>query len=390
MISLQRYRALFSVPGVPGLFIASSVGRLPIGMSGLAILLLVQSATGSFTSGGIATGCYVAGLACIAPILGRFIDRTGPRLTLAVSALLFPASMAALVGAVSTGVPNAVVLGCAVAAGATFPPITVCMRTYLRQRLADEALLATAYSTDSILIEVMFIAGPMLVAVFVAYATPGMAVAFSAGCGLVGVALFLRFVPGWKIEERRRATLLGPLGERDFTALIAIVLCYALAFGLTELAVAAYASEAQRPALAGVFLGLMSAGSAFGGLAYGSRGWHAPLLRQFSVTLAIMGAGLLLLAGSWGPIAFGALCIVAGVVMAPALIIQSMLVTKTAQAGHTTEAFTWSSSALLSGVGLGMAAGGALVEWARSPAALFAAGAAALLAAAAAGLLARR
>jgi hypothetical protein len=217
-----------------------------------------------------------------------------------------------------------------------------------------------------------------------------MAVAFSAGCGLLGVVLFLRFVRGWKIQERRRATLLGPLGERDFTALIAIVLCYALAFGLTELAVAAYASEAQRPALAGVFLGLMSGGSAFGGLAYGSRGWHAPLLRQFSATLAVMGVGLLLLAGSWGPIAFGGLCIVAGVVMAPALIIQAMLVAKTATAEHTTEAFTWSSSALLSGVGLGMAAGGALVEWARSPAALVAAGAAALLAAAAAGLLSRR
>jgi predicted MFS family arabinose efflux permease len=390
LISLQRYRALFGVPGIAGLFIASTVGRLPIGMSGLAILLLVQSATGSFASGGIVTGCYVCGLACLSPVLGRLIDRNGPRLTLAICALLFPASMAALVVAVSADASNVLVLACAAAAGATFPPITVCMRTYLKQRLGEEALLATAYSTDSILIELMFIAGPMLVAIFVAYATPRVAVGFSAASGLVGVVLFLRFVRGWKIEHRRRATLLGPLGQRYFAALIGIILCYALAFGLTELAVAAYAAEADRPALAGVFLGLMSAGSAFGGLAYGSRSWHAPLLSQFSMTLAIMGVGLLLLTGSWGPVSFGVLCIVAGVVMAPALIIQSMLVAKTAQPEQTTEAFTWSSSALLAGIGLGMAAGGALVEWARSPAALFAAGTAALVAAAAAGMLARR
>jgi predicted MFS family arabinose efflux permease len=69
------------------------------------------------------------------------------------------------------------------------------------------------------------------------------------------------------------------------------------------------------------------------------------------------------------------------VVMAPALIIQSMLVAKIARAEHVTEAFTWAASALLSGVGIGVAAGGALLEYWRSPAVL-AAGAAAALAAA--------
>jgi predicted MFS family arabinose efflux permease len=180
------------------------------------------------------------------------------------------------------------------------------------------------------------------------------------------------------------------MGQTDFVLLIAIVLCYALAFGLTELAVAAYALEAKRPALAGVFLGLMSAGSAFGGLAYGSRSWRGPLLRQFSVTLAVMGVGLLVLGGSWGIVTFAVLAIFAGVVMAPALIIQSMLVAKTARPEQVTEAFTWSTSGLLAGIGLGMAAGGVLVEWRGSSAALVVAGAAAIVAAVAAGFLARR
>jgi predicted MFS family arabinose efflux permease len=359
-------------------------------MSGIAILLLVQGDTGSFAAGGTATGCYVAGLACVAPVLGRIIDRNGPRVTLLVCAVLFPASMAALVTAVGAGSAMPLVLLCAIAAGATFPPVTVCMRTYLRQLVAGDAPLSTAYSADSILVEVMFIVGPMLVAFFIAYSTASAAVWFAAASGFLGAVIFLGALRGWRIEPRRESTLLGPLAQREFVLLIAIVLCYAMAFGLTELAVAAAATEASRPALAGVFLGLMSAGSAFGGLAYGSRSWRGPLIRQFSTTLAVMGAGLLVLAGPWSVAMFGLLSIVAGVVMAPALIIQSMLVAKTAKPEHITEAFTWSTSGLLAGIGFGMAAGGALVEWGRSPAALCAAGAAALIAAAAAGMMARR
>jgi hypothetical protein len=51
-------------------------------------------------------------------------------------------------------------------------------------------------------------------------------------------------------------------------------------------------------ALAGVLLGLMSAGSALGGLAYGSRAWHFPLARQFAAALALTAVGLAVLRGS--------------------------------------------------------------------------------------------
>ena len=392
MISLAKYKHVLASPGLGYLFAASIIGRLPIGMSGLSILLLVQGASGSFATGGAATGCFVAGLACVAPALGRIIDRYGPWAVLVTSAVLFPAWLIALVAAVSAGTSSLSIALCAAAAGACFPPITVCVRTFLRQRFGDDPALATAYSLDSVLIETIFIAGPLLVALFFAAASARFAIWFAAACGFMGVFLFLRSgaLRQWRIEARTRGTLLGPLAQMRFVALIAIVLCYALGFGLTELGATAYANEAGRPALAGVFLGLMSVGSAFGGLAYGSAHWHTPLLRQFAAMLAIMGAGLLLLAAPWSQLVFAILCIFAGVVMAPALIIQSMIVAKTARPEHTTEAFTWSSSALLAGVGLGMALGGVLVEIWHSPASFAAAGAAALLAATSALWLSRR
>lgn len=392
MISFGPYVRLLSDPSLRALFTASIIGRIPVGMSGLAILLLVQSASGSFAAGGAANAAFIVGLAAVAPALGRIIDRSGPRATLVVCGVLYPTALCALVFAVSAQAPSGVVLAFAVAAGATFPPITVCMRTFLRQQIPEERALATAYSLESVLIETVFIVGPMLVAAFIAWGSAASAVGFAAACAALGVLLFLRApaLGSWRVEARVQASVFGPLAQPRFSALMVVVLCYASAFGLTEIGVAGYAAEAGSPALAGVLLGLMSVGSAAGGLTYGSRAWHRPLLVQFASMLAVMGAGLLLLAGPWTPIAFAFCSLLGGVVMAPALIIQSMLVAKIARPEQTTEAFTWSTSALLTGVGAGAALGGVLIEWRSSAAAFVAAGILALVAALAAAWLSRR
>jgi predicted MFS family arabinose efflux permease len=265
------------------------------------------------------------------------------------------------------------------------------MRAYFRRRLRNDDLLAAAYSLESVLIELIFIIGPMLVAIFVAWASAAAAVLFAASCGSIGSLLFLHAPPlrNWRVEPRSAPKLLGPLAEAGFIPLVAVILCYSVAFGLLEVGFAAYATEAGNVALAGVLLGLMSVGSALGGLAYGSRSWHQPLTRQFALMLALMGAGLAVLALPWAPVPFALWSLFAGIVMAPALIIQSMLVAKTARPEHMTEAFTWSASALLSGVGAGVALGGLLLERFASPAALAAASAVAFVAAAGAWVLRR-
>ena len=392
MISLARYVALLEPRDLRQTIAASMIGRLPIGVTGLAILLLVQSASGSFALGGAATAAYVIGLAALAPVLGRLIDRRGPRPTLMTCALAFPAALILLLVAVQRAdAPWWMVLLCAGSAGAAFPPITVCMRTYFRQRLRNEDLLTAAYSLESVLIELIFIIGPLLVALFVALASAAAAVLFAAACGCVGTLLFLRAPPlmAWRVEARSKPGFLGPLAQPGFVPLITVILCYSMAFGLLEVGFTAYATEAGNVALAGVLLGLMSAGSALGGLAYGSRSWYLPLARQFALMLGLMGAGLAVLALPWSPWPFALWSLFAGVVMAPALIIQSMLVAKTARPEQMTEAFTWSTSALLSGVGAGVALGGVVLERYPSPAALGAGAAVALLAAGGACLLRR-
>jgi MFS family permease len=386
VISLDRYVRLLSQPGLGSTILASLLGRLPIGIAGLAILMLAQDTTGSFATGGAVAACYVAGLAAVAPLLGRLIDRYGPRTILLCCAFAFPSALAGLVAALSAAVPRGLAFALAMLAGALFPPITVCMRTFLKQRLQEEALLSTAYSVESVCIELIFLLGPMLVAVFVGLASPAAAVLFAAACGCAGTLLFQRTqaLMTWRIEPRGAPSLFGPLAEPGFGPLLAVIVCYAIAFGLIEIGTTAYATEVGRPALAGVLLGIMSIGSVTGGLVYGSRSWRLPLTRQFPIMLGLMGLGVVPLALLSAPWAFSVGCVAAGVAMAPALIMQAMLVAKNSRPEHSTEAFTWSSTGLLAGVGLGLMLGGALLEVAKSPA-VFAAAAALSVAA---GLLA--
>jgi predicted MFS family arabinose efflux permease len=215
-----------------------------------------------------------------------------------------------------------------------------------------------------VLIETIFIAGPVLVALFVAYVSASSAVLFAAVCGITGTLLFLRTpaLRTWRIEARSGKSPFGPLAKPGFPSLFIVVLGYSGSFGLVEIGVTAYSAEAGNAALAGVLLGLMSAGSAAGGLAYGSRSWRLPLARQFAITLCLLGVGIAILALPMNAWFFAVVSVAAGVVMAPTLTIQSMLVARIAAPEHLTEAFTWSTTGLLAGVGIGMAGGGWLVE----------------------------
>ena len=225
--------------------------------------------------------------------------------------------------------------------------------------------------------ELIFILGPALVALFTAFASPAAAVLFAAVCGCAGSMLFQRSraLAEWRIEPRGTPSFTGPLAGRGFVPLLGVIVCYASAFGLVEVGTTAYATEHGEPALAGVLLGVMSVGSALGGLVYGSRTWRLPLTRQFPLMLTMMGLGIIPLAVASNAWLFGAWCLLAGIAMAPALIMQSMLVAKSARSDQATEAFTWSSTGLLAGVGLGLTLGGAMLESTRS-AAVFAAAAA--------------
>ena len=365
MISFQRYAVLFRVPEVARTLRASMVGRLPIGMAMLAILLFVQSATGSFARAGAASALYVFGLAVLAPFIGRLIDRIGPRPVLLTNAVIYPASLLLLVVLVTHQAAPLWVAVCALVAGAMLPPVTICVRTLLPRLVTEPGLLQTAYSVDSALIEAVFILGPALVAAFMVFQQPAGAVLMAAVCAAVGTLIFVRApaVRDWAVPRRAvRRSILGPLTEPKLLALLAATILYSVSFGLFEVAVPAYATQQGRPAAAGVILAMASLGSAFGALAYGSREWRLALQRQFLLALMLMAGGMLLLALVSNIYLFALLSVFACMPMAPVIAAQSMLLSRLAPRAMLAESFTWSTTCLLGGISGGIAAGGVLAE----------------------------
>lgn len=367
MISLERYRRFFDVPGMGTTMLASVVGRLPIGVTGLAILLFVQGRSGSFAQAGTASAFYVIGLAVVAPLLGRLIDRSGPRQILMACSVTYPAALLGLVMLVLHAAHPAWVAACALVAGAALPPVTICMRTLYPRALGDVALLQTAYSVDSALVETVFIVGPALVALFVAAGHPAGAVVLAAACAAAGGVIFLRSpaIRDWAMSQAsaRRPRLALHRYPR-LLAVFAATVMYSVAFGLFEVAVTAFAAQQGAPAAAGIALALASAGSAAGALVYGSRHWSPPLPRQFLIGLGLMAAGTLLLATVGNIYLFALASIVAGAPMAPVIAAQSLLVSRLAPREMLAEAFTWGSTCLLGGIGIGIATGGLLAEYA--------------------------
>lgn len=366
MISLSRYAELFRVPGLRAALLSSVLGRLPIGIATLAILLFLQSRTGSFAQSGSAAALYVLGLAAIAPFLGRMIDRLGPRPVLTVSALIYPAMLVMLVALTLQGANHRWIALAALVAGAAFPPITICMRALYPRLLPGSALLQAAYSVDSAVIETLFIVGPMLVAFFVSVGHPYGPVLFAAVCAAGGNAIFLRSpaIRAWKVHPAGGGrSLLGPLRHTRLLAVFAAVVFHSISFGLYEIAVTAFAAEHKAPAAAGVILALASVGSTIGVIVYGGRDWTMPVSRQFLIAVTLMACGLLLLAPVGDLYAFAVLSVVACAPMAPVMASQSTLISRLAPREMLAESFTWSATCLLSGISAGIAAGGLAAEY---------------------------
>jgi MFS family permease len=190
------------------------------------------------------------------------------------------------------------------------------------------------------------------------------------GSGTLG--LFKRVAAG----ERH---LLGPLTEPRLWVVFIAMFGITTSFGILEVGYPAYATAIGLPALAGVLLAVYSLGSAVGGALYGGTHLKAPIERQFAACMVVMSLPFFLHAVFLQPVILSILAFLAGALIAPTLTAHAVLVSRLAPPKYATEAFTWSSTFIVSGIGAGMAVGGALAENAGLPT-MFAASAAVVLA----------
>ena len=360
---VSQYRTVLAVPGAARLFATALLARLSQGMAPLAVLLLVRGATHSYAAAGLAVGAAAFATAGCAPLLGRLVDRFGRRRVLAPVAVTQAVMYGLLVAAAASHAGAPALIGLAALAGALLPPIAPVARVLLREVFDDAAVRETAYSLDAVTQEVIWISGPLAVALLIAIASPEVAVALLGAVCLTGTTLFLRS----RLVRFSRAAPTAPterttaLASRELRALLAPVALTGTGLGAIEVGLPALALHAGSRPASGLLLALWSLGSLAGGLWYGSRTWRSPLTRRYRMLLGLAVISTLPLIGARSISAAVMCSLLAGVTIAPVFTCQYALVGRSVSAGSETEAFTWVSAALIGGLAAGSAIGGAVI-----------------------------
>jgi MFS family permease len=359
-----RYRTFLALPDVKLLLATALLTRLPISTVGFAMLMHVRSLFGSFSVAGAAVGAYLAASAAMAPVFGRMIDRHGPRPTLLITGVVGPVALLLVLGAGWLELPEIALVAGAAFAGVFVPPITVLTRTMWRYRFDDDDARQIAFSADSVLIELTFTVGPALVALLLAVTTPFIAFAAAWFFALIAVPVFLASpaLKYWVHDPDADRHLLGPLTESRLLIVYAATFLLTLSFGLVEVGYPAFATSAGMPAYGGVLLAINSIGSAVGGLAYGGSHFKLPIERQLPIVFLLVAAPFAVQALIASPSGLAVAALFAGLCVAPSLTILTLLVSLNAPSRYAAEAFTWSSTCIVSGLGVGNAIGGRLVE----------------------------
>ncbi|MFZ0041418.1 MAG: MFS transporter, partial [Solirubrobacteraceae bacterium] len=247
---VAKYRLVLSQPGTARLFATALLGRLPQGMSSLAILLLVRGTTHSYAAAGVAVGAYALATAASAPLQGRLVDRLGRTRVLPPCSILQGLTLGLLVLATRGDAGAPVLIVIAAVAGAFMPPLAPAVRALLREVLEDPDLRETAYSLESVIQELIWITGPLLVAIVIAFVSPAAAVLLLAVIGIVGTILFVRTPLAGDRGGRRAGHERTPvLSIPEMRVLLAPIALMGIALGTIEVGLPSLALHAgSRPA----------------------------------------------------------------------------------------------------------------------------------------------
>jgi MFS family permease len=358
------YGRILRVPGVAVLIAAATLTRLPFAINGLAVILFMREATGSFATAGLVAGSLALGAALGAPFAARLVDRRGA-VWLMPLAIVHGAAILALWGLGEVDAPSIALVATGLVAGASFPPSGAVLRSRWPELLAgDPELVRGAYAFDSVTIEISFVSGPLITGALVALAEPQAAMALSSVLVVAGTMLFLSRLP-----EKRRAIPasehtagLGPLRSPAIRLIALTSVPVGFCIGSVEVVIPAFSEEAGSAALAGILLSVWSAASGVGGLIFGARQSRRGLLDSFLLIGLIFPLATLPMVAAGSPLTMALFVAMSGAPIAPLIATRNELISQVAPEVTGTEAFTWLMTALIAGLSLGTAIAGAVVE----------------------------
>jgi len=360
---MRQYLTVWKMPSAPTLLLAGFAGRLPASMVPLALLLLVQQHSGSYAVAGLAAATYGLSIAAFAPIYGRIVDRRGASLLLVVTAAVFPFLLAGLVTTVMLGAPLWVILLACITAGAGMPLVSSTVRAVWQRVTEGHPIRQAAYALDAISVELVFVAGPAVVALVVVLISPAFAIGLAAALSTGGAVILAAspeirgYVPSGRVRERR-----GPVRAPGMPRLLLSASALMFGLGCLEVGVPAFATWSGSPSMSGVLIAIWALGSASGGLWFGVRHPRLALSKQYRWALLAVAVGMLPLAVANNMLVLGVMLFLGGMTLAPTMTVQNSLVSVLVPAGAATEAFTWMSTVAFGASAVGAGVAGVVVE----------------------------
>jgi MFS family permease len=357
-VALSRYRTVLALPGVGALMALMLAARIPVTSTSMVLTLhVVLSLHRGYGAAGIAGAVITIGTALGAPVLGRLMDAIGLRWTLVISTI---GEGAYWLTAGRLNYPALLVT--AFFGGLLAVPVMSISRQAISVLVQDEHR-RSAFSLDSISVELSYMAGPAL-GVLVATRASTYVALLAVGGAIVasGIVLYLvnpRVGGGSGAEQTgprppRRSWLRG-------TLIGVLVTNFGAVFVLSGMEVAAVAALrlVGQVGWTGVVTIIMCIASATGGIIYGAL-HKAPgpaiLLGIMSVLMAPVG----LAGGQWWVLALAT--VPANLICAPTLASTGEAVSRLTPASVRGEAMGLHSSSLTLGAALGSPVIGTIVD----------------------------
>ncbi len=352
------------MPEVLPTITASIVARLSFGAMSLLTVLRVTDAGYSYGQAGLASAAFAVMMAIGTPTLSRLIDRDGQTRVLLISATTGAAATAAM-ALMPLDSPLWLFILVAAVNGVLQPPLGGTMRTLWDLLLESDQDRHVGYALEAAAVEVVFTGGPLLLVGVIASAF-GADVALLVCAALTGGGTVAFALSGpsrrWRPSPDRIPDPFGPLRCPGVWTMLLISLGAGAYFGMVELSVTAFGRAHGDLSLIGLLLAVWSIGSFVGGMVIARVKPAANPPRRIVLFMLAMGLAAALLGVVDSTIALAVVLALTGAWIAPVFATANGLMGAVAPQGTLTEAFAWTTSAIMLGFTVGSPSAGYLVD----------------------------
>ncbi len=359
------YRYALTRPGVLNFSAAGLLGRLPIAMNALAIVLLVSNETGSYAYAGALSALLAVTAGLVSILSSRVADRIGQTSVLRVLAIAHSASLVAFTASVLADLPRVVQVVLVVAAGATSPAIGSYVRARWTHVSVDPSMTRVGFAWESILDEAIFTVGPIIttaVAFTVGFGAPLFLAASFVLVGSLWLAAARSSTPPPHRDNRASTSLWAVVRFPGIPSLVVAALGLGTVFGSVDVGVVAFTAEQGTGSFAGIVLATFAATSMVGGILYGLRDWPGALHWHPRVAALTLTLVTIFLPFATNNVALISVIALTGFSVAPALIGIFTLASRLVPRRHLTEGLTWTNSGLAAGFALGSGLAGFVID----------------------------